>query len=168
MKFLIYLTIFFICFTACKTTNEIYIVRHAEKSTEPAIDPHLTNEGKIRADALKNILKDKNIKAIFSTERTRTVETVTPLSKLINTPIQYYANDTLLAFMQRVIGLKKNALIVGHSNTLLPMLDTLHLSHAIIVIPDNTYNNIFIIKTKGNRAIKVTETTYEAMYPAVK
>ncbi|HEV8080637.1 MAG TPA: histidine phosphatase family protein, partial [Chitinophagaceae bacterium] len=71
MKFIIctalFLSIFF--FIGCQSTSNIYIIRHAEKSAEPANDPHLTSEGKQRAETLKDLLKDKNIKAIFSTDK---------------------------------------------------------------------------------------------------
>lgn len=169
MKFLHYIFLFLsIGFAGCQSSNEIYMVRHAEKSTAPANDPLLTDKGKVRSESLKDLLKDKNIKAIFSTRTIRTTETATPLSMLINMPIQFYSNDTTITFMQRVINLKKNALIVGHSNTLLPMLDALHLSHSITSIPDAVHNNIFIIKTKNGKPVKVTETTYETMPATAK
>lgn len=170
MKFFIASTLFLsvLFFTGCKSTNEIYIVRHAEKSAEPANDPHLTDEGKLRAVALKDLLNNKNIKVIFSTATNRTVETATPLSNSIHIPIQYYGNDTLPAFVLEVISLKKNALIVGHSNTVVFMISGLDLPHTVTTIPDNDYDNLFIIKTKGGRAIKITETTYGAVSPYVK
>lgn len=170
MKLLIYTLIFLVAgFTSsCQNTNEIYIVRHAEKGTEPANNPPLTNEGKQRAETLKQLLKDKNIQAIFSTPTARTMETAKPLSNLINVPIQFYNNDTMAVFLQKIIDLKKNVLIVAHSNTILPMLDVLHLAHSSTGIPDNVYSNVFIIKTRGNKAETVTETTYEAMSPVVK
>ena len=76
MKFCLYI-VFLSCFLliSCQSTKEIYIVRHAEKSTEPANNPHLTIEGKVRAETLKFFLKDKNIKAVFSTQTSRTIET---------------------------------------------------------------------------------------------
>ena len=153
---------------SCQNTHDIYIVRHAEKSTEPANNPLLSNDGKQRAETLKALLKDKNIQAIFSTATARTTETAMPLSSLANVPIQYYGHDTLPAFLQKVIALKKNVLIVGHSNTILPMLDELQLSHSTINIADSAYNNIFIIKIKDNKAVNLTETSYEAMTPIVK
>jgi phosphohistidine phosphatase SixA len=155
-------------FISCQNTREIYIVRHAEKSNEPAINPHLTIQGKVRAETLKFLLKDKNIKAVFSTQTARTIETAEPLSRLINIPIQYYGNDTLPAFVQRVIHLKKNALIVGHSNTVVFMLDGLGVEHTIASIPDNDYDNMFIIKTKNGCAKKIKETTYGMVSPPVK
>lgn len=148
---------------SCQSTNQIYIVRHAEKSTQPANDPHLSIEGKVRAETLKFLLKDKNIKAIFSTATKRTIETATPLSSLINIPVKYYGNDTLQKFLLMVSGLKKNALIVGHSNTCIAMLNELDLSHTITFIPDNGYENIFIIKTKNGKPLKITETYYNSL-----
>ena len=169
MKFLIYTALFLLLgFTSCQSTHKIYIVRHAEKTAEPANDPLLTNKGKQRAETLKDILKGKKIKAIFSTERTRTKETAKPLSQLINVPIQIYGNDTLAAFVQKVISLKKNALIIGHSNTSITMISSLNLPHTITFIPEDDYDNMFIIKTQKGKAVKITETTYGAPSPAVK
>ncbi|HUS00292.1 MAG TPA: histidine phosphatase family protein [Chitinophagaceae bacterium] len=170
MKLLIYTLLFlFTGFTSsCQNSNEIYIVRHAEKGTEPANNPPLTNEGKQRAETLKQLLKDKNIQAIYSTPTARTTETAKPLSDAINVPIQFYTNDTMAVFLQKVIDRKKNVLIVAHSNTILPMLDALHLAHNTTNIPDNVYTNVFIIKAKGNKTAIVTETTYDAMSPVVK
>ena len=167
MKFFIYATLFLsgLFLISCQSTKDIYIVRHAEKSTEPANDPHLTAEGKLRAETLKDILKDKKIKAIFSTEKQRTVETATPLSKLMNIPIQYYGNDTLKIFLQMVTGLKKNALIIGHSNTCITMISTLNLPYTITFIPDNGYENIFILKIKKRKPVKIIETYYNSLSP---
>ena len=168
MKFFIYIAFFLsVSFLiSCQSTNQIYIVRHAEKSTVSPNDPHLSIEGKVRAETLKSLLKEKNIKAIFSTATKRTLGTATPLSSLINIPIQYYGNDTLQKFLQMVSGLKKNVLIVGHSNTCIAMLNELDLPHTITSIPDNGYENIFIIKTKNGKPLKITETYYNS--PASK
>jgi len=160
MKYILTILLFSILATSCESTNNIYLVRHAEKSTEPANDPHLTKEGKQRAETLKDLLKNKNINAIFSTQTNRTIQTTTPLGGLINIPIQHYANNLLPGFLQSVISSKKNVLIVGHSNTLIPMIGSLNLPYAIKNIGDNDYANLFIIKVKRGKAIKITETTY--------
>ena len=165
---LFFILLMSLCLACCKSTNEIYIVRHAEKGMLPVYDPPLTDEGKQRAELLRDILKDKSIKAIFSTKTTRTTETAMPLSKAINVPVENYGVDTLNRFLQRVIGLKKNALIVGHSNTIVPMLDGLALPHHITTIPDSSYNNIFILKVKNRKPVKIIETTFEALAPPVK
>ena len=137
-------------------------MRHAEKSTDPGGNPHLTPEGYQRAEALKDQLKDKNIAYIFSTNTTRTLETVDPLSKSINVPVQQYSNDTLENFLNAVLSLGKNVVVVGHSNTILPMLDDMHLSHSITSIPDNDYSELFIVTVKNGKAVEVKETKYGA------
>ncbi len=155
-------------FTSCQSTNDIYIIRHAEKSTDPASDPHLTIEGKQRAETLKDLLKDKKIKAIFSTEKNRTVETAIPLSRLLNIAVQYYGNDTLSAFLQTVAKLKKNSLIVGHSNTTVTMISSLRLPQTITYIPEDDYDNFFIIRVKNGKAVNLTEATYGTVSTKVK
>lgn len=170
MKFFIYGLVLLSAalITSCQSTNEIYIVRHAEKTLEPANDPLLTPEGKQRAELLKEILKDKNIKAIYSTRRVRTSETAKPLSALINIPIQYYSNDTLPQFLQNLILAKKNALIIGHSNTSITMIKSLNLPQTVTFIPEDDYDNMFIIKVKNGKAVKIIEKTYGVVSPPVK
>ncbi|MEJ7675077.1 MAG: hypothetical protein WKF59_20830 [Chitinophagaceae bacterium] len=64
----------------------------------------------------------------------------------------------------KALSAAKNVLIVGHSNTLIPMIGSLNLPYAIKNIADNDYANLFIIKVKGGKAIKITETTYGTMF----
>ena len=129
-------------------TSTIYIVRHAEKSTEPKSDPHLTAIGEQRAATLKILLQNKKIKQIFSTNTNRTKETATPISNFTNVAIDLYNNDTTSNFYKRIFLSKKNSLVIGHSNTVLKMLDTLGLSVKIKSIGDNEYDNLFIVKVK--------------------
>jgi phosphohistidine phosphatase SixA len=142
------LTLLFIISTlgACKST--IYIVRHAEKSTEPKNNPHLNAQGEQRAIALKALLQTKKIQQIFSTNTNRTKETGMPISSFTNVPIQLYNNDTTANFYKHIFLSKKNTLVVGHSNTVLKMLDSLRLSGNVKSISDNEYDNLFIVKVK--------------------
>jgi phosphohistidine phosphatase SixA len=128
--------------------SKIYIVRHAEKSTEPKNNPHITVQGEQRAEALKELLQEKKIQQIFSTNTNRTKETATPISNFVNVPIQLYSNDTTSNFYKYIFLSKKNTLVVGHSNTVLKMLDSLHLYGKIKSISDNEYDNLFIVKVK--------------------
>lgn len=145
MKIFIFL-IMGIFFSSC--TSTIYIVRHAEKSTNPKSDPHLTAQGEQRAVALKVLLQKKKIKQIFSTNTNRTKETAMPISNFVHVPIQLYNNDTTLNFFRNIFISKKNTLVIGHSNTVLNMIDSLGLKRKIKTIADDAYDNIFIIKVK--------------------
>lgn len=149
-------------FASCN--NYIYVVRHAEKAVSPAADPPLTPAGQRRAVDLANLLKGKNIAFIYSTNTTRTVMTATPLSDSIHKPITLYSPDTTAQLVDKLKSIHSNVLLVGHSNTLLKLLDSFNLSHNLQHIPDDGFNNLFIIKTSRflKTKISLVETTYGA------
>jgi len=92
-----------------------YVSRHMQK--ESGSDPALTAEGQANAQRLADMLADKGIVAIFSTDTKRTRATAEPLSRLTGVPIQTYDprdNQALAARAQAITG---SVLIVGHSNT---------------------------------------------------
>jgi broad specificity phosphatase PhoE len=155
--------------TQCRSTK-VYIVRHAEKSTQPAGDPDLTAQGRARADALADLLRGEDIRQIYSTETRRTRQTAEPLSLQTGVPVRAYANDTLLKFLYRVLDEEKNTVIVGHSNTVLKMLDEWSLNHSIREIPDNDYDNLFVVSAKprngpGGYKLRLKERTYGKKSP---
>jgi broad specificity phosphatase PhoE len=164
-----FLSVFLLVLIAC-SSPKIFIVRHAEKSVDPPENPHLTVVGQQRAKDLGSLLKGKKIKRIYSTETNRTKETALPLSEVSGKPIQVYKNDTLKAMLLRIIESGENTLIVGHSNTILPMLDALQIKHSIKEIPDNDYDNLFIVgvkkKSLAGYTFKLKETTYGELSPA--
>ena len=102
----------------------------------------------------------KRITYIFSTKTNRTRETAQPLGDEIGIPINYYKNDGIGQLAKRCIALKQNVLIVGHSNTLLPIIDSFHVTHAKRVVDDSEYNNLFIILLKKGKVVSCKESTY--------
>lgn len=146
---------------SCSTT--IYVVRHAEKATgidpetmQTIKDPPLTLEGQERALALKQMLSGKNVKHIFSTNTLRTISTAKPLKELfLDVPLQLYSSkpDSMDFFIQQLKSIKKgNTLVVGHSNTVDDIANKL-CGSAVVPgdLKDNEYDNLFIIKRKGDR-----------------
>lgn len=139
---------------------KVYVVRHAEKETgidmatmKPTTDPPLSFEGNQRALKLKEILSNKNIKHIYSTNTLRTVSTAKPLKELyLGMPIQLYSSkpDSLEAFVQKIKSIRKgNVLIVGHSNTVDDIVN--RLAGKTFVpgdLKDTEYDNLFILKKK--------------------
>lgn len=159
------LIIFSLSVVLFSCTNTIYVVRHAEKASgidmatmKPTTDPPLTIEGEERALALKQKLGSKNIKHIYSTNTVRTISTARPLKELyIGMPIQIYSSkaDSMEAFIQKIKTIKKgDVLIVGHSNTIDDIANKLAGS---TVVPgdlkDSEYDNLYILKRKGNNYI---------------
>lgn len=150
-----------IILTSCSSTTYYYLVRHGEKESgsgtekmSTAGDPDLSEEGKQRAIALSEELKDKDVRYIFSTATHRTIETAEPLQKLMNIKlILYDHHDTLDQFISRIKSIKKgNVVIIGHSNSVDDIANRLC---GKTVIPgdlkDTEYDNLFVIKRIGNK-----------------
>src|SRR5689334_13756553 len=94
MRLVAFLTVL-LCLTACSRTY--YVVRHAEKAVpspgttmQTPNDPPLSVAGQQRAQALKEVLKDKKINAIYSTNTIRTKSTAESLAQLKGLTIQTY------------------------------------------------------------------------------
>ncbi len=152
-------------FSAGCSSHTLYLVRHAEKAAAPANDPPLTAAGQQRAQALLDTLRGKKIRFIYSTNTLRTRSTAEPLSQVIGIPIQPYTTDTLWEVARRLAKLRGgNALIVGHSNTMLPLLNQLPVTHQKKTIPDTDYDNLFVVTVKRRflrpPLVRLQERTY--------
>ncbi len=149
-----------IIFSSCGTTY--YVVRHGEKETSNMnmiSDVNLSPAGKERAKELKDILIDKDIRHIFSTNMVRTKTTAQPLSDALQIPVQTY-NATDTAFVKALKkGMKGNVLIVGHSNTVDNVVNIFLNKTLLQDLPETEYNNLFIIKKNGN-TFRLIRKTY--------
>ncbi len=105
---------------SCKSEKKektIYIVRHAEKQLVQDPDPDLAQVGYIRAKKLAQILKDQEIKHIFSTNYKRTQLTAQPTAEQAGLEIQSYEPSNHDELVDKLHELEGNVLVVGHSNT---------------------------------------------------
>lgn len=167
LKFIPYLLI--IAFSSCSSVK-YYIVRHAEKETaSPGTtmstpnDPPLSAAGRVRAIELREALRAKGIRYIFSTNTIRTVSTAQPLNELRGaTKIELYnTRDSLDFLIQKLKDIQKgNSLIVGHSNTVDDIVNKLCGETKIPGdLPDSEYDNLYIVTKKGKR-MKFANKTY--------
>jgi broad specificity phosphatase PhoE len=157
MKGLLFFTIFCLGFLSC--TRTVYVVRHAEKiaATDSAAkmmadDPPLSEAGKVRAIVLRDELDNKHIRHIYSTNTSRAISTAEPLSQAIKIRIDPYKNlDSLVSLIKSVKG---NTLVVGHSNTVDDIVNKLCGQTKIAAdLKDSEYDNLFIVKLKGKKAV---------------
>ena len=115
-------------------------------------DVPLTEKGKERAGTLKEILKNKKIAYVFSTNTIRTMSTAGPTADYFHITTEIYGPRPDSAFIGLLKSKKKNTLVVGHSNTVDDIVNM--LCGEIKVpgdLPDTEYNNLFIVKKKGKR-----------------
>jgi broad specificity phosphatase PhoE len=155
-RYIVY-TLAAILLTACSHTY--YVVRHAEKAApsegttmSTPNNPPLSQAGTQRAEALKEVLKNKHIDSIFSTNTIRTMTTAEPLRSNRGLAIQTYGPMPDAAFIQRIQHIRKNVLIVGHSNTVDDIVNGLTGAKTIPAdLQDSQYDNLFVITVKGKK-----------------
>ena len=154
------LAILFSSFFLSCSRQTFYIVRHAEKevtsgsATMMTNDPPLSESGKQRAEALKEILRKKEIGYIYSTNTIRTQSTAEPVRAYFNLSTQVYQPIPDQAFISHLLSLKKNVLIVGHSNTVDDVVNKLCNAVKITTdLPDNAYDNLFVVTKKRKKLV---------------
>lgn len=123
----------------------IYVVRHAEKEIFEKEDPQLSEAGRERALRLKEILKEKDIEAVYSSDTKRTRNTIVPFADEEGLYLKIYDTENhgeLVAKLQEEEG---DVVVVGHSNTVHHIINLL-IGHQIMEELDETdYENIFIV-----------------------
>lgn len=137
----------------------IYIVRHAEKQLTGE-DPLLSLTGQLRAKKLAQILVDKDIQHVFSTDFVRTRSTAEPIVQAIQLSTELYNpknQDDLVEILKKRKG---NALVIGHSNTVNKLVnyfvsDSLKFDD----LTDLEYDFIFEVKLEKN-----TSTVIRRLY----
>ena len=135
-------------------TTVVFLVRHAEKATQPPDDPPLAPAGRARAVALSAIMAQAHPIAIIHTQYRRTKETAKPTVTALHIPAilitrgadsEPHAQTVAARIRQQFSG--KTVLVVGHSDTVPAILRRLGIAHPP-AIPETQFNRLFKV-TKG-------------------
>ncbi len=151
---------------AQKTT--IWLVRHAEKQTAEgamnSTDPDLTEDGDKRAHDLATILKNQKIDAVYSTPYKRTTSTGGPAAAARQLKMTVYTAKDFKAFANDVLQNHKGkgVLIVGHSNTIIPLAKAFGAAVPFETLTDDDYDMLFKIVIDNNGAARLTISHYGA------
>lgn len=128
----------------------IFVVRHAERAdaggagaTMMASDPELSEAGRARAQSLAAALKDAKIAAIYTTEYKRTRQTAEPLASALGIEVTVVPARDTAALVEKLKG-EGNALVVGHSNTVGPIIERLGVAEPV-KLGDEDYDNLFVV-----------------------
>ena len=127
----------------------IYIVRHAEKDTTGSpTDPPLSAVGQVRAQALRQQLERRHPAALFTTDTRRTRATLVPLAEALKLEPQVYdprrGRDLADLILKQYAG--KPVVIVGHSNTVLSLIDDFGATPPVEEIADDEYDYLFTVR----------------------
>lgn len=160
----------FISFTAllilpsCATFAEqelgttVYFVRHAEILYNSE-NPDLSVAGKQRAKVLTDLLKNKGITQIHSSETVRTKATVAPLAIALGLKIEVYDPYDMPTFITRLMKLDGNHLVVGHNLTTPGGVVLMGGEDTKPPLADHEYNRLYTVTTSPNGSVS-TNLTY--------
>lgn len=141
---------------SAQKTVKVWVVRHAEKLTDDPKDkdPDLSPEGKERAEALMKALKGESIDSIFATNYKRTKLTGFPLADKIGISVKTYNPEDQKALAKQLIANAKgkNILIIGHSNTVLEIVEAFGAKKPVKELKDDDYDYLFEVTIKGDKA----------------
>ena len=153
------------CTQAVPKTDAVFLVRHAEKTTEKT-DPGLTRAGKARALALANRLGGEGITHIYSSDYIRTRDTVEPLATKMGLEVEIYGPRDLPAIAAKLKATPGRHLVVGHSNTTPPLVELLGGDGGTPIVEATEYDRLYIVATKPDEPVKSYLTRYGEPYVA--
>lgn len=138
--------------TQAQTT--VWIVRHGEKDLKNPSDrdPSLSPDGQDRARELATLLQPKRVLAVYSTPFKRTRQTAEPTAYGHGVTIQTYDPADPAALASSVLRQHKGGgvLIVGHSNTVLELVEAFGIKRPMPSLTDDDYNYLFTLTIEGN------------------
>lgn len=149
----------------------VILVRHAEKALEPQGDPHLSEAGAARAQALVQELAERGVGAIIVSEYARTRLTAEPLAERlgiepevasVRAGLRQHVLDIAAAVRSRYAG--RTVLVVGHSNTLPAIIAA--LGAEVEPICDGTYSNLYVVTLGSGGQASVEKRSFGAPDPA--
>lgn len=137
-----------------------YIIRHAEK--EAAGDnPGLSAKGNERALLLAEMFEASPLDAIYSTPFLRNTSTVKPLALSKNIEISIYDPSDSPGLLKQIFEKHPggNVLIVGHSNTVPGIVNSLLWEEKFGNLSETEYSRLFIVAASAKE-----RGTYSEVY----
>jgi len=155
---------------ACSTTTPrtaddavaFVVVRHAEKTTDDARDPSLSDAGQARAATLATLLQRRDMVAAYATAFRRTQATASPTALAHGVVVTAYdAAEPAVAFAARLRRehASGTVLVVGHSNTVPGIVSAL-CACEIAPIDESDYGNLYEVRISGNAAPVLVRQRY--------
>lgn len=147
--FILVLSCIVLLLSSCSTPNivsgNVILVRHADRDDGME---NLNKSGEQRAEDLADLLREANIKAVFSSDYARTRETAAPICKALKIQPTIYDSSDIPALISKI---KKEyagelVLVIGHSNTVPETVNAFEIEPPLTTINHHEYSNLYILK----------------------
>jgi broad specificity phosphatase PhoE len=123
----------------------VLAVRHADIDLPPASpDPDLNAAGQARAAALAHVVGMSRVSTIFTSELTRTKQTVEPTARALGLLPRLAPPAATLAREAQAGRLGAVVLVAGHTNTIPTILRALGAT-PVPVIGEREFDNLFVL-----------------------
>ena len=130
----------------------VMVIRHAEKATDPAGDPSLSEAGRQRAQALIDVAGEAGVTAIYSSQFKRTQETVAPLAAYLGLSVTTaeISRDNLETYPKHLAETLlaehrgETIVVVNHSNTVPLIVEALG-GGPVPEITEDEYAHFFVV-----------------------
>jgi len=153
-----------------QATSTVFIVRHAEKAAAPDDDPPLSPAGKLRAQALADMLSDVDVvaglDAIYVSEARRTRDTAKPLANRLGLRLIEHPAADVKGLVRRIRADHKGeiVLVVGHSDTVPALIREFGGSKKVPPIDEHEYTNLYILSMPWSGKTKTLRLKYVNTY----
>ena len=149
------------CSAAVPKTDAIFLVRHAEKTTEKT-DPGLTEAGRARAVALADRLEGEGITHIHSSDYIRTRDTAAPLARRLGLDVEIYDARDLPGIAEKLKATPGRHLVVGHSNTTPQLTELLGGDGGSPIVEATEYDRLYVVTMGEGEHVKSYLTRFGA------
>lgn len=148
----------------------IVLARHAERAEDGTKDPAISAAGQGRALALAEALRHAGIDHVLTTHYRRTQQTAAPLlaARGLQPTVLTIRPGEMPAHLQEVVAavnkLDGAVLIVGHSNTLVPLVKALG-GPVLKEVCETSFGHLFLL-TPAAEGRRLVQARYGAADPA--
>jgi len=152
----------------------VFLIRHAERQDEPRQDPPLTDAGVARSQALARLLSNAGVKAIFTSQYTRTKQTAEPLATKLGLTVAPFtlklnpsnprqiAEESTAEVTNKILERSgQSVLVVGHSNSIPDVIKMLG-GDTVPTIDERKFDDLFIVTVYAKGKAKVVQMKYGA------
>ncbi len=154
--------------TFSRPITTVILVRHAEKNIEPENpNPNLSPAGQQRAQELVRLLGRSGITAIYATQYARTQQTVQPLATVLGVPVTQVDSKNTDELVRQITTAHRGGTVflAGHNNTVPAIISALG-GGDYPVIPENEYDNMFVVTIYRFGKAKTIPLKYGSAIPA--